>query len=72
MTIALANSGIPLGQFSGSDAINALHQSITAFNEATSKQTVTLIRLTWTMTVLTVVMTVSVVVQIYLGFRTLP
>lgn len=63
--MALANSGIPVGQFSGGDAVNALHQSITAFNEATSKQTVTLIRLTWTMTVLTVVMAVGVVVQIF-------
>ena len=70
--MALPNSGIPLGQWSGSDATNALHQSIAAFNEATSKQTATLVRLTQILTVLTVAMTLGVAVQIYLAIRVLP
>ncbi len=57
-------SGIPLGQWSGSDATKALHQSINEFNEVTSKQTRTIIRLTWAILFLTAVMTVAVILQL--------
>ena len=60
----LANSGIPLGQWSGSDATKALHQSINEFNEVTTKQTRTIIRLTWAILFLTAVMTVAVILQL--------
>ena len=60
----LANSRIPLGQWSGSDATKALHQSINEFNEVTSKQTRTIIRLTWAILFLTAVMTVAVILQL--------
>ena len=63
------NSGIPLGQWSGSDATNALHATIKAFNEVTSAQTNMLIRLTWTITALTAIMTAAVVVQIIQAFH---
>ena len=60
----LANSRIPLGQWSGSDATKALHQSINEFNEVTSKQTRTIIRLTWAILFLTAVMSVAVILQL--------
>ena len=56
--------GIPIGQWSGSDAVNALHETIKQFNEATAKQTSWLLRLTWAIVVLTVVMTAAVIIQV--------
>ena len=66
-----ANSGIPLDQWSGSGATKALYDSIVAFNETTTKQTRTLLRLTWVIAGLTVVMTAGVILQIYLAARQL-
>ncbi len=56
--------GVPLDQWSGSAATNALHETIKQFNEATGKQTTTLVRLTWAITVLTAVMLIAVLTQI--------
>jgi hypothetical protein len=58
--------GIPLGQLSGSDAVDSLHATIKEFNEITTKHTITIVRLTWTIAILTMVMTIAVVMQIYL------
>ena len=60
---------IPLGQWSGSDAVDALHNSIKAYQETSAKQTATVIRLTQCIVVLTVVMTIAVVVQIVVILR---
>ena len=57
--------GIPLGQSSGSDATNALRESIEQFNAKTARQTAWLLRLTWTLAALTLVMAIGVGVQIY-------
>src|SRR5258705_9762933 len=57
--------GIPLGQWSGSDATNALRESIERFNAKTVRQTTWLLRLTWTIAALTLVMAIGVGVRIY-------
>jgi hypothetical protein len=58
--------GIPLGQWSGSDATKSLKATIRQFNQQSDRQTQTMLRLTWAMLGLTVVMTVAVGVQIWL------
>lgn len=60
------NSGIPLDIWSGSDATNALHKTINDFNEVTSKQTKSLVCLTWVIAILTAVLTILAVVQVVL------
>src|SRR6266478_9228180 len=59
--------GIPLGQSSGSDATNALRESIEQFNAKTARQTAWLLRLTWTLAALTLVMAIGVGVQVYIA-----
>lgn len=58
---------IPLGQWSGSDATKALHDTVKDYQEQSSKQTVTMIRLTYLIAALTFVMLCGLVVQIYLA-----
>lgn len=62
----MGESGIPLGQWSGSDATNALHKTIKDFGDKADKQTQTMIRLTWAIAILTVAMLLAVGFQIYL------
>jgi hypothetical protein len=57
------NSSIRLGELSGSDVTNALHETIKAFNEAASRQNRTIVRLTWAILVLTLVMAADVVLR---------
>jgi hypothetical protein len=64
----MAQGGIPIGQWSGADATNALHKSIREFNESTAKQTRQLVFLTWVIALLTLVMTVGVGVQIWIAW----
>ncbi len=59
---------IPLGKWSGSDSTDALHASIKEFNAQSGRQTEQMLRLTWVMAVLTAVMLLGLVVQIYLVF----
>ncbi|MEO7841807.1 MAG: hypothetical protein ABIU06_20890 [Anaerolineales bacterium] len=59
--------GIPIGKWSGSDSIDELHKTIREFNEASSKQTKQLIILTWVIAVLTILMLIGLVIQIYLA-----
>ena len=54
---------IPLGQWSGSDAIDQLRAVIEANQKSTDRQTTTMIRLTWVMALLTVVATLLTAVQ---------
>ena len=51
----------------GSDATNALRESIERFNAKTARQTTWLLRLTWTLAALTLVMAIGVGVQIYVA-----
>jgi hypothetical protein len=64
-----ATGGIPIGMFSGSDSVDALHKSLKEFNEKTSAQTNQLILLTWVIAILTLVMTIGVGVQIWLAHQ---
>jgi hypothetical protein len=68
--MALANSGIPLSEWSGSGAVRELHESIKQFNDVATEQGRTMIRLTRWIRVLTIVMTLAVLVQIALMWRT--
>jgi hypothetical protein len=65
----MAPNGIPLNEWSGSGAIKELEKTLRKFNEETSKQTRQLLILTWAMTILTVLMTIGVVIQIYLALQ---
>jgi hypothetical protein len=65
----MAKGGITTGEWSGSDATDALHRTIKEHQETTNRQTAKIIRLTWVLTFLTLVMTVAVFFQIYLTLR---
>ena len=60
---------IPLGEWSGSDAIKALHDTIKDFNTRSARQTKWMLRLTWVIAVLTLVMAFGLGVQIWLALR---
>ena len=68
----MSKGGIPLGQRSGSDATNALHETIKKFNDAADAQTKEMVKLTRTVTYLTWAMLFAVVVQIVLAVLALP
>jgi hypothetical protein len=56
---------IPIGQWSGSDAVNELHQSIKEFNATMEKQNRTLVKLTWVIAILTFLNLAGLVVQAF-------
>jgi hypothetical protein len=60
--------GIPLGQWSGSDATKELHDTIKEFNEASTRQTRHLTILTCAIVILTILMLIGLGVQIYLAW----
>ena len=64
----MAKGGIPLEEFSGAAATNALREAIERFQEENGRHTQTMVRLTWAMTALTVVMAIGLGVQIWLTF----
>ena len=57
---------IPLGQWSGSDATRELTQNIISLNAAANRQNRSMIRLTWAIAIMTLVMLVGVAVQIWI------
>jgi hypothetical protein len=59
--------GIPLSEWSGSGATRQLEATIREFNEETSRQTATMIRLTRWIVVLTVVLVAGLIVQIIIA-----
>jgi hypothetical protein len=61
----MTEKGIPMGQWSGSDATDRLQAVIEENQKATERQTRTMIYLTWVMTILTVVTAAPIVVQIW-------
>ena len=65
----MALSGVPLGQWSGSDATNALHETIKQFNEQSSRQTDQMLKLTRVMAWLTVAMFIGLIVQIAMAWK---
>lgn len=65
----LENVGyINTGEF-GANAVRELHETIKAFNAATNKQTSQLLFLTWVIVVLTIVMTGTSCLQIWIALR---
>jgi hypothetical protein len=60
---------IPMGEWSGSDATDQLRAVIEKHQEETARQTTKMVRLTWWMTFLTIVMTATTFVQIWLAWR---
>ena len=67
----MANSGIPIGEWSGSNATRELHETIKAFNAAAEEQTQQMIILTRRIMWLTGVMLILVGVQIVLTIKQL-
>jgi len=61
--------GIPLDEWSGAKATKQLEATIRTFNEQADRQTSTMLRLTWAMLILTVVMTIAVGLQIWLTLK---
>jgi hypothetical protein len=61
--------GIPLGQWSGSDATDRLRGTIVELSRVTECQTRTLVRLTWALVALTVVIVVLTVVLVVDALR---
>jgi hypothetical protein len=59
---------IPLNEWSGAAAMKSLHESIDQYQKESSRQTAKMIRLTWIITGLTVVLTLGLFVQIWLAF----
>jgi len=60
----MAIRGIPLGEWSGSNATRELHQTIKDFVESNNQSTKWMLRLTWAIAGLTLVMLIAVIVQI--------
>jgi hypothetical protein len=58
---------VPLGEWSGSDATKALHKTIKDHQEVSNQQTRQMIWLTWVIAVLTSVMLIGLLIQIYLA-----
>jgi len=65
----MAGGGIPIGQWSGSDATRELTEAIIKMNVASEKQTKKIIVLTWALTIMTGLMLVGLVVQVWLALR---
>ncbi len=61
--------GIPLSQWSGSDATKELQETIKRFNVASANQTKQLLVLTLVIAILTSLMLIGLGVQIYLATK---
>ncbi len=68
----MAQGGIPLGVWSGSDATDRLRESIEQASAESARQTRMMLRLTWAIAALTAVMLVGVCVQVWLAWIALP
>ncbi len=64
MQASVTLMGIPLGQWSGSDATDRLRETLVELSEATAAQNRTMVRLTWALVVLTVVIVVLTIVLV--------
>ena len=59
--------GMPTGQWSGSEATNALRESLERFDARAGRQTAWLVGLTWTIAALTLVLAIGVAMQMYMA-----
>ena len=64
------SKGIPLGEWSGSDATKELTETLKTFNESSGKQTRQLIILTWVIAILTFFMLIGLIIQVYMATLT--
>jgi hypothetical protein len=64
----MVKRGVPLGEWSGSDATNRLRAVIEKQHEETVKQTTRMVLLTWAMFALTFVMVLATIIQVWLAF----
>ena len=63
---------IPIGKWSGSDATEKLEKKIVSLSEASEKQTKHIIKLTYAMLLLTLIMTFMVGAQIWIAIQVPP
>ena len=61
----MSHGGIPLEEWSGAGATKDLHVTIKKFVEASEKQSKHMIRLTWFIAFLTIIMVIEVAFQIW-------
>jgi hypothetical protein len=61
---SMPEGGIPIGQWSGSDATHRLREVITEYSETAERQTRTMIRLTKVIVALKIVLVIGLVIQI--------
>jgi hypothetical protein len=59
--------GVPMGIWSGSDATDRLRNTIIELNKATERQTRTIVRLTWALVVLTLVIAIATILLLTRG-----
>ena len=65
----MAQGGIPLGEWSGSNAVKELHATIRDFVKCSNRSAKWMVRLTCVIAVLTLVMVAAVLVQILVALR---
>ena len=60
---------MPISGPSSKRAVEDLHETIKEFNDQASRQSATMIRLTWAITALTLLLFLGLLVQIWLALR---
>jgi hypothetical protein len=60
--------GVPIGDWPGANATNQLHKMIEEFNEPTKRQTNQMVVLTWIIAILTFLLFVGLIIQIWLAW----
>jgi hypothetical protein len=63
--------GVPLGEWSGSDATERLRAVIEKQHQEAAKQTTVMVRLTWAMFALTFVTVLATIIQVVLAYSAL-
>jgi len=67
----MVKRGVPLGEWSGSDATERLRSVIEKQHQEAAKQTTVIVRLTWAMFALTFVTVLATVIQVWLAYLAL-
>jgi len=63
----MQKGGIPISEFSGSGATMAMHATLKTFITQSERQTDKLIKLTWAIVALTVVLVIGLAIQLWLA-----
>jgi uncharacterized membrane protein len=67
----MVKRGVPLGEWSGSDATERLRAVVEQQHKETAKQTRVMVRLTWAMFALTFVTVLATFIQVVLAYSAL-